>query len=173
MVNIHRTQGLMPSQCGSSLVQTIDAPLPLVWSIIRRFDHPQAYKPFIKSCTLLKGGTGTGTSPAGGSLREVTIVSGLPATKSMERLDELDDDLHVMQVSVVGGDHRLRNYHSTTSLKEIEGGRKTVVMESYVVDVPEGNSCDDTYTFAETIIGCNLRSLARVLEKMVANDHDL
>ncbi|KAK3224349.1 hypothetical protein Dsin_011374 [Dipteronia sinensis] len=59
------------------------------------------------------------------------------------------------------------------NLKEIEGGRKTVVVESYVVDVPEGNSSDDTCTFVETIIGCNLRSLANVLEKLMVADHDL
>ncbi|TXG59815.1 hypothetical protein EZV62_014388 [Acer yangbiense] len=168
MDNIQRTKGLLPNQCGSSLVQTIDAPLHLVWSILRKFDHPQAYKRFIKSCTLLNVAT---TACGTGSVREVTIISGLPATTSAERLDKLDDDLHVMQVSVIGGDHRLKNYHSTTSLKEIEGGRKTVVVESYVVDVPEGNSGDDTCTFVETIIGCNLRSLGKVVEKLMVADN--
>ncbi|KAB2007584.1 hypothetical protein ES319_D10G039500v1 [Gossypium barbadense] len=71
------------------------------------------------------------------------IVSGMPAAMSMEGLDRLDDDLHVMMVSI--GDHKLVNYRSTTSLHEIgseeEGnGGRTVVVESYVVDVPAGNS---------------------------------
>ncbi|KAI9166070.1 hypothetical protein LWI28_025799 [Acer negundo] len=128
MDNIQRTKGLLPNQCGSSLVQTIDAPLHLVWSILRKFDHPQAYKRFIQSCTLLNVAT---TTCGMGSVREVMIISGLLGTTSTERLNKLDDDLHVMQVSIIGGYHRLKNYHSTTSLKEIEGGRKTVVVESY------------------------------------------
>ncbi|XVE88208.1 hypothetical protein DITRI_Ditri19aG0050400 [Diplodiscus trichospermus] len=154
---------LSPNQCGSSLIQTIDAPLPLVWSIIRRFDNPQSYKQFVKSCKLSVGNGGIG------SIREVMVVSGLPAATSRERLDELDDDSHVMMVSFIGGDHRLVNYRSTTTLHEIsEGGNggKTVVVESYVVDVPAGNSKEDTCSFADMIIGCNLRSLARVTEKM-------
>lgn len=59
-----------------------------------------------------------------GSIREVTIVSGLPATTSMERLDELGDDLHVVVVSIIGGDHRLENYHSTTTLHECRGSKE-------------------------------------------------
>ncbi|KAK9031178.1 hypothetical protein V6N11_032565 [Hibiscus sabdariffa] len=156
---------LSPNQCGSSLVQAIDAPLPLVWSILRRFDNPQAYKQFVRSCTLSAGDGGIG------SVREVMVVSGMPAATSMERLDRLDDDTHVMMVSIIGGDHKLVNYRSTTSLHESRseegnGGGKTVVVESYVVDVPAGNSKEDTRSFADMIIGCNLRSLARVTEKL-------
>ncbi|GMI93490.1 PYR1-like 11, regulatory components of ABA receptor 5 [Hibiscus trionum] len=165
MENQYDTAGaggaLTPNQCGSSLVQAIDAPLPLVWSILRRFDSPQAYKQFVKSCTLSAGDGGIG------SVREVMVVSGMPAATSMERLDRLDDDTHVMMVSIIGGDHKLVNYRSTTSLHESgsENG-KTVVVESYVVDVPAGNSTEDTRSFADMIIGCNLRSLARVTEKL-------
>ncbi|KAK1561110.1 hypothetical protein Q3G72_034577 [Acer saccharum] len=157
--NNYQKHVLLPNQCGSNLVQTIDAPIPLVWSILRQFDHPQGYKQFIKSCTLKTGTGGTG------SVREVMVVSGLPARNSTERLDKLDDELHVMMVSIIGGDHRLENYHSTTSLHSTEGGQKTVVMESYVVDVPAGNSKEETCVFADTIIGCNLKSLACVTEK--------
>ncbi|XP_021294998.1 abscisic acid receptor PYL11-like [Herrania umbratica] len=158
----YRTPNLSPIQCGSSLVQTIDAPLPLVWSIIGRFDLPQVYKQFIKSCTLSAGTGGIG------SVREVMVVSGLPVATSTERPDELDEDSHVLMVSIIGGDHRLVKYRSTTTLHEIEEGRggKTLVMESYVVDVPAGSSKEDTCSFADMIIGCNLRSLARVTEKM-------
>lgn len=90
----------------------------------------------------------------------------------MERLDKLDDDKHVMNFSIVGGDHKLANYSSITTLhKEDEeeekgGSRKTVVTQSYVVDVPAGSSKEDTCLFADTIVGCNLRSLAKVTEKM-------
>lgn len=95
-------------------------------------------------------------------------MSGLPAERSTERLDKLDDDLHVMEFSMIGGDHRLMNYQSTTTLHEDGGGRRdqTVVVESYVVDVPP-DSCEvDTCLFADTIVGYNLRSLAITSEKM-------
>ncbi|KAK9022831.1 hypothetical protein V6N11_003070 [Hibiscus sabdariffa] len=152
----YHTPKLSSNQCGSTLVQTIDAPLPLVWSILRRFDNPQAYKQFVKSCRLSAGNGGIG------SIREVVVVSGLPAATSTERLDELDDECHVMMVSIIGGDHRLVNYRSTTTLHEISdggnGSGKTVVLESYVVDVPAGNSKEDTCCFADMIIACNLSS---------------
>lgn len=155
----YHIHALLPNQCGSCLVQTIDAPLPLVWSIIRQFDKPQAYKQFITSCTMLKGSGGIG------SIREVMVSSGLPAKTSMERLDKLDDDKHVMDFSIIGGEHMLANYSCTTTVQEAKG-RKTVVIQSYVVDVPAGSSKEDTCLFANTIIGCNLRSLAKVTERM-------
>ncbi|KFK31515.1 hypothetical protein AALP_AA6G122700 [Arabis alpina] len=149
-------------RCGSTLVQTIDAPLPLVWSILRRFDNPQAYKQFVKTCNLSSGDGGEG------SVRDVTVVSGLPAVYSIERLEELDDESHVMVISIIGGDHRLVNYRSKTTAFVAAGGeKKTVVVESYVVDVPEGNSEEETTTFANTIVGFNLKSLAKLSEKMV------
>lgn len=91
----------------------------------------------------------------------------------MERLDNLNDDLHVMAFSIIGGDHKLANYKSTTTLHHEEresggGGGKTVVIESYVVDVPVGSSKEDTCLFADTIIGCNLRSLAKISEDIAA-----
>nr|POE66573.1 abscisic acid receptor pyl6 [Quercus suber] len=120
--------------------------------MIRRFDKPQAYKQFVRSCTMRAGNGGIG------SVREVILISGLPAETSTERLEKLVDDMHVMIFSIIGGDQRLLNYRSTTTLhvdEEVKGG-KTVVVESYVVDVPVGNSKEDTCSFNETIIGCNL-----------------
>lgn len=102
-----------------------------------------------------------------GSVREVRVVSGLPGGSSMERLDKLNDDLHVMVFSIIGGDHMLANYQSTTKLVQTKGG-KTEVVESYVVDVPVGSSKEDTCLFADTIIGCNLRSLAKISEEIAA-----
>ncbi|KAA8519649.1 hypothetical protein F0562_013906 [Nyssa sinensis] len=165
MIDLYHTHGLSPNQCSSILVQTIDAPLPLVWSMVRSFSTPQAYKGFVKSCTMLAG------DGAVGSVREIMVVSGLPATKSTEQLDRLDDDLHVMVFSIIGGDHRLENYQSTTTVHQggedqEEAGGKTVVIESYVVDVPASSSSEDTCLFANTIIGCNLRSLAMSAEKI-------
>ncbi|KAK2642447.1 hypothetical protein Ddye_024210 [Dipteronia dyeriana] len=85
MFNNYQKHVLLPNQCGSNLEQTIDAPIPLVWSILRQFDHPQGYKQSIKSCTLKTGTGGTG------SVREVIIITGLLARTSTERLDKLDD----------------------------------------------------------------------------------
>ncbi|CAH8278146.1 unnamed protein product [Arabidopsis lyrata] len=151
-------------KCGSTLAQTIDAPLSIVWSILRRFDNPQAYKQFVKTCNLSFGDGGTG------SVREVTVVSGLPAEFSQERLDELDDESHMMVISIIGGDHRLVNYRSKTmAFVAADEEEKTVVVESYVVDVPEGNSEEETTSFADNIVGFNLKSLAKLSEKMVAH----
>ncbi|XP_047951669.1 abscisic acid receptor PYL12-like [Salvia hispanica] len=158
MISLHHSPRLSANQCGSVVTQTIQAPLPLVWSVVRQFDEPQAYKQFVKHCGLSSGDGGAG------SVRELTVVSGLPAERSTERLDRLDDESHVMVISIIGGDHKLVNYRSTTTLHE--GGDNTVVMESYVVDIPADSCEEDTCLFAETIIGCNLKSLAKLAEKM-------
>ncbi|KAJ7560556.1 hypothetical protein O6H91_04G135100 [Diphasiastrum complanatum] len=129
--------------------------------MVRRFDSPQSYKHFIRSCSVKGDGRV-------GSTREVTVVTGLPATCSTERLEILDDEEHVLSFSILGGEHRLRNYRSVTTLHEavIDGAVGTVVVESYVVDVPEGNSKDDTCVFTDTLVRCNLQSLARESEKL-------
>ncbi|KAM7481071.1 hypothetical protein LguiB_005654 [Lonicera macranthoides] len=75
-----------------------------VWSLVRRFDQPQKYKPFVSRC-VVQGNLEIG------SLREVDVKSGLPATTSTERLELLDDDEHILSVRIVDGDHRLR-FHS-------------------------------------------------------------
>ncbi|KAL2340580.1 hypothetical protein Fmac_008520 [Flemingia macrophylla] len=162
-LNTYHASKLSSNQCGSCLVQAIDAPLPLVWSLIRRFEHPQGYKLFVKKCTLLAGDGGIG------SVREVTVTSGLPAGVSVERLDKLDNDKHVLKFSIIGGDHRLVNYSSTITLHEEE--EKTMAIESYVVDIPSGSSGEDTCSFANTIIACNLRSLAKITPEMFCKDN--
>lgn len=75
--------------------------LTQVWSLVRRFDQPQKYKPFISRC-VVKGNLEIG------SVREVDVKSGLPATTSTERLELLDDEEHILSIRIVGGDHRLR-----------------------------------------------------------------
>jgi hypothetical protein len=72
-----------------------------VWSLVRRFDQPQKYKPFVHSCIVRGGNTE-------GSIREVNVKSGLPATTSTERLEILDDKEHILSVRILGGDHRLK-----------------------------------------------------------------
>ncbi|KAL6545120.1 Abscisic acid receptor pyl4 [Orobanche hederae] len=157
----HHTHAVAANQCWSSAVQTIEAPVDVVWSVVRRFDNPQAYKVFVKSCRVIVGDGDVGT------IREVRVVSGLPAACSTERLEILDDERHVMSFSMVGGDHRLRNYRSVTTLHAAGGDGKidrTVVVESYVVDVPPGNTKEETCTFVDTILRCNLHSLAQIAE---------
>ncbi|KAL1560334.1 Abscisic acid receptor pyl12 [Salvia divinorum] len=162
MISLHHTHSHnpKPNQCTSLAVQRVAAPLPLVWSILRRFDQPQAYKKLVKKCTILGGG-------GVGSVREVALVSGMPGRMSRERLDRLDEENRVMIYTVIEGDQRLENYQSTTTVHEAEdGGGGAVVIESYVVDVPEGNTEEETRIFADTVLGCHLRYLARLSEKL-------
>ncbi|CAL9236314.1 unnamed protein product [Arabidopsis halleri] len=162
-VELSHTHVVGPSQCFSVVVQDVEAPASAVWSILSRFEHPQAYKHFVKSCHV-----GIGDGREVGSVREVRVVSGLPAAFSLERLEIMDDDRHVISFSVVGGDHRLMNYKSVTTVHESEssddGNKRTRVVESYVVDVPAGNDKEETCSFADTIVRCNLQSLAKLAE---------
>ncbi|PSR91636.1 Abscisic acid receptor like [Actinidia chinensis var. chinensis] len=152
--------------CSSLLAQRIHAPCDVVWHVVRRFDKPQTYKHFIKSCTVRED-----FSLTVGCTREVNVISGLPAATSTERLDIMDDDRHITGFSITGGEHRLRNYRSVTTLHEFrrEGRIWTVVLESYVVDVPEGNTEEDTRLFADTVVRLNLQKLASVSEGLARN----
>jgi len=149
-------------QCTSTLVKHIKAPVHLVWQLVRRFDQPQRYKPFVRNCVV------RGDQLEVGSLRDVNVKTGLPATTSTERLEQLDDDLHILGVKFVGGDHRLQNYSSiiTVHPESIDGRPGTLVIESFVVDVPDGNTKDETCYFVEAVIKCNLNSLAEVSEQL-------
>lgn len=160
-VRRHHNHATAENQCTSVLVKHIRAPVHLVWSLVRRFDQPQKYKPFVSRC-IVQGDLRIG------SLREVNVKSGLPATTSFERLELLDDNEHVLSIRIVGGDHRLRNYSSILSVHPeiIEGRPGTIVIESFVVDVPEGNTKDETCYFVEALIKCNLKSLAEVSERL-------
>ncbi|URD94054.1 abscisic acid receptor [Musa troglodytarum] len=154
------------SQCSSVVFKHIKAPVHLVWSLVRRFDQPQKYKPFVSRC-IVEGSVGVG------SLREVNIKSGLPATTSFERLEHLDDKEHILSVKIVGGDHRLKNYSSiiTAHPETIDGRPGTLVIESFVVDVPDGNTKDETCYFVEALIKCNLKSLADISERLAVEDY--
>ncbi|KAL8537898.1 hypothetical protein ACS0TY_000010 [Phlomoides rotata] len=157
----HHRHEIKDNQCTSFLINHIKAPVHLAWSLVRRFDQPQKYKPFVSRC-VAQGNLEIG------SLREVDVKSGLPATTSTERLELLDDNEHILRVSFIGGDHRLRNYSSIISVhpEVIEGRAGTMVIESFVVDVPEGNTKDETCYFVEALINCNLKSLADVSERL-------
>ncbi|XP_076957437.1 abscisic acid receptor PYL9-like [Bidens hawaiensis] len=148
-------------QCASAVVKHISAPVDIVWSLVRRFDEPQKYKPFVSRCTM-HGDLHIG------SVREVNVKSGLPATTSTERLELLDDKEHILGIKIVGGDHRLKNYSSilTVHPEVIEGRPGTLAVESFVVDIPDGNTKEETCYFVKALINCNLKSLADVSERM-------
>lgn len=147
-----------PNTCTSIIKQRIHSPISSVWPLIRDFANPKRYKHFIKSCTM-KAGDGEVL----GSVRDVRIVSGLPASASIERLEILDDEKHILGFKILGGDHRLQNYRSVTSVNELvnkEGEVYSIVLESYAVDIPEGNSEEETRVFADTVVKLNLAKLA-------------
>lgn len=66
----------------------------------------------------------------------------------------------------------VQNYSSIISLHPeiIEGRPGTMVIESFVVDVPEGNTKDETCYFVEALIKCNLKSLADFSERLAVQD---
>ncbi|KAK6116853.1 hypothetical protein DH2020_049419 [Rehmannia glutinosa] len=167
VIRAHHLFDVMPHTCNSLITQRIDAPASSVWPLVRKFDSPQRYKHFIKSCRV----TTTGDDGGGiGSIREVTVVSGLPASTSTERLEILDDEKHIISFRVVGGEHRLNNYRSVTSVNEFDKDGKvyTIVLESYIVDIPEGNTGEDTKMFTDTVVQLNLQKLGVVA---MANVH--
>ncbi len=65
-----------------------------------------------------------------------------------------------------------QNYSSilTVHPEVIDGRPGTLVIESFVVDVPEGNTKDETCYFVEALLKCNLKSLAEVSERLVVKD---
>lgn len=149
---------LQAHQCGSILLQHIQAPVETVWSFARRFAEPQVYKRLIQGCDLVEGDGGVG------SVRQLHLVSSIPATSSKERLEILDEDQHIISFRVLEGSHRLQNYWSVTSLhgQEIDGCMGTLVLESYIVDIPDGNTRDETHLFVDTVVRCNLKVLAKL-----------
>ncbi|KAA8520731.1 hypothetical protein F0562_014997 [Nyssa sinensis] len=116
-VRRHHKHDPKENQCTSVLVKHIKAPINLVWPLVRSFDQPQKYKPFVRRC-IVQGDLNIG------SVREVNVTSGLPASTSTEMLELLDDDEHILGIRIVGGDHRLKNYSSVITVHpEIIDGR--------------------------------------------------
>ncbi|OMO66294.1 Polyketide cyclase/dehydrase [Corchorus olitorius] len=158
IIKTHHTFPPSPNTCTCLITQRVDAPLSLIWQFVRDFGNPNKYKHFIKSCTMRGDGRV-------GSIRDVTVISGLPASTSTELLEILDDDEHVLSFRVVGGDHRLKNYRAVTSVNQFvdQGGKVySLVLESYSVEIPEGNTEEDTKMFVDTVVKLNLRNLADV-----------
>lgn len=168
VLETHHSKVLAENECSSLMVQRINAPANLVWSVVRRFEKPQAYKRFVRSCCMRNADVNVG------SVREIKLISGLPAKSSTERLEILDNEERVFGFRVIGGEHRLRNYRSVTTLTEsVKNGRaNTLVLQSYVSEIPEGNTVEDTCVFIETVIRCNLQSLAQVTEHLAKTQEE-
>lgn len=64
--------------------------------------------------------------------------------------------------------HLLQNYSSVITVhpETLDGRPGTLVIESFMVDVPEGNTQEETCYFVKALINCNLKSLADVSERM-------
>lgn len=105
-----------------------------------------------------------------GSVRDISIISGLPATSSKEILQIFDEEQHILGYRVLGGDHRLKNYSSITSLHSdvMDGKPATLVIESYTVDVPDGNTPEDTQSYVKTLITSNLKSLGEACGRLAS-----
>ena len=66
----------------------------------------------------------------------------------------------------------VQNYSSiiTVHPEVIDTRPGTLVIESFVVDVPDGNTKDETCYFVEALIKCNLKSLADVSERLAVQN---
>lgn len=66
-----------------------------------------------------------------------------------------------------------QNYSSILSAhpEVVDGRPATLVIESFVVDVPQGNTKDETCCFVESFINCNLKSLAQASEQLSETTH--
>ncbi|KAI4999245.1 hypothetical protein ZWY2020_003834 [Hordeum vulgare] len=103
----------------------------------RRLPYPQLqHRRRDTSTSCVPARSWPATRPAPAAPREDTVVPGLPASTSIERLEILDDGCHILSFSIVGGEHRLRNYRSVSSITEFQPGPYRVFVESYVV--PDG-----------------------------------
>ena len=129
-VALRHLRTVKPNQFTSAYYREIDAPITTMWSILRRFDSPGENKPFIQFCHLASGNGEVG------SIRHLVVHRNLPGKDSIERLDILDDKAYVTGFSIIGGDNNLKNYRSVTTLHTAANSEGTVVVESYVIDVP-------------------------------------
>ncbi|XP_010471346.1 PREDICTED: abscisic acid receptor PYL3 [Camelina sativa] len=166
IIRTHHTFPRSSNTCTSLITHRVDAPANAIWRFVRDFANPNKYKHFIKSCTI-RGNNGNEIKV--GTIREVSVVSGLPASTSVEILEALDEAKRILSFRVLGGEHRLNNYRSVTSVNEfvvLEKDKKkrvySVVLESYIVDIPKGNTEEDTRMFVDTVVKSNLQNLAAV-----------
>ncbi|OAE26439.1 hypothetical protein AXG93_3516s1000 [Marchantia polymorpha subsp. ruderalis] len=107
----HTSESGSHQACGH-LYKEIEAASDHVWKVLRQFDKPQIYKEFLVGCSMIEG---DGTA---GSIRHVRLQTGLPGIDSIEQLELLDEESKVLSFRILGGEHRLRNYISVTSVAD-------------------------------------------------------
>ncbi|MCO5567980.1 hypothetical protein L7F22_046326 [Adiantum nelumboides] len=163
----HHSRPHGPNQASAVFTKHIRAPIESVWEIVRRFDQPQHYKKFIRSCQMLTPG-----ALRVGSARKVRIVSDVAggAESSSEILHTFDETNYHLGFEVLGGENRLRGYNSLTTLHadEIDGKAATLVIESYFCNVPGNSNLEDTKHVVENIVTFNLDQLAQACERRVS-----
>lgn len=162
---------------------------------MRRFDQPHKYKPFVSRC-VMKGDVGIGCVR---EVDVKSGLPATTSTEKLELLDDTDHILgikilggdHRLKVFPLFRSSItklfpssmfqcsnwihllvLQNYSSVVTVHPeiIDGIAGTMVIESFVVDVPQGNTRDETCYFVEALIRCNLKSLSNVCERMAAQD---
>ncbi|KAL7104127.1 hypothetical protein ACP275_08G224700 [Erythranthe tilingii] len=102
------------------------------------------------------------------SFRRLALVSGISPTTSIETLKILDVNKHFISFRVLDK-HRLNNYQSMTSVNQLIGEDEnlyTVVLESYVVEIQDGNTEEDTKTFTNLAVKINLQIFGRMAMKI-------
>jgi abscisic acid receptor PYR/PYL family len=69
----------------------------------------------------------------------------------------------------------MQNYSSIVTVHPdcIDERPGTTVVESFAVDVPEGNTEDETCYFVEAVIQCNLKSLSGISERLARQQQQL
>ncbi|KAJ0970812.1 hypothetical protein J5N97_018771 [Dioscorea zingiberensis] len=73
-IEAHHQYRVGPGRCSSLLAQRVKAPAARVWAVVRRFDRPQVYKHFIRSCSIPGG-----SEIRVGCLRKIYILDGMLA----------------------------------------------------------------------------------------------
>ncbi|XP_018732684.2 abscisic acid receptor PYL2-like [Eucalyptus grandis] len=147
---ISRHYNPVSSLCTSLIAWCIDAPASAVLPLVRGFTNPPRCNLFIESRHMRDGDGGVG------SVRDIAEILGLPVLMSVRRLEVLDDN------------ERMKK----------KGRSGLCIWESYVLQIHEGNTGEDTKSFAHSILKRNLRKLdERVTaswnkERMEENRHD-
>ncbi|KAL3695783.1 hypothetical protein R1sor_009859 [Riccia sorocarpa] len=152
------------NQTRGFVFKEIEAPAECAWSFVRRFDRPQDYKEFLFDCVVMKG---DGRQP--GSVRHVIVKPELPGKDSLEELLILDEANRVLSFRILAGQHDLHSYKSVTSVVDrtlTNGKPGSLVVESYVVDVPDGNTAEQTNTLVKTVIRTHLITLGQLARSL-------
>eukprot|EP00897_Mesotaenium_endlicherianum_P006943 jgi/Mesen1/6277/ME000324S05315 len=139
--------------------QPVRASPEAVWSVLRDFHRPQRFRWAIGSCEL---NLPEGEQLHAGVTRRMTTVTGIPGSYITERLDWLCDEERVLGYTIIDTDFRLEGCHTVISVHKdvVDGEVDTLVIQSYVITPPQGNSQEETVLLLDTIVKQNLKNLA-------------